>query len=345
MQDCRAGGPDAELSYIQPREMKGGVLTAIRGAPRIGRPHFVCQTDEDIKQAQTKLQNFWTNHPGARTEIEAQPLETCDPTTLGLRFLRVDHSIPGSATFALETPIGWIVYSGDLRLHGFSRWRTEQFAEEAAKLKPTVLIVEGTRLDPERSVEEPQVYQATDDVVAKAAGLVIADFSPRNIERLRTFHDIGIARGKNLVITTRDAYLLERMHVIDPAIPTPDEDGVMVLAEPSGSRQGWEKYVFDRFAGSVVEARDIRRAPAAYILCLSFWDIANLIDLEPEGGTYIYSSSEAYNEEQLFDHVRLGNWLSHFRMTPVGGLPGAEEGPFHASGHIDGPGMKSTGRA
>ena len=27
-------------------------------------------------------------------------------------------------------------------------------------------------------------------------------------------------------------------------------------------------------------------------------------------------------------------------MKAVGGLPGAEEGPYHASGHIDGPGME-----
>jgi ribonuclease J len=120
----------------------------------------------------------------------------------------------------------------------------------------------------------------------------------------------------------------------------PPRDMVLVLKEPAGIRHGWEKHVLNRFASSVVDARDIRADPAGHILCLSFFDISNLIDLEPEGGTYVYSSSEAYNEEQLFDQVRLGNWLSHFGMTSVGGLPGAEEGPFHASGHIDGPGME-----
>jgi ribonuclease J len=128
-----------------------------------------------------------------KTEIEAPPLATVDPTSLGLRFFRVDHSIPGSAAFALETPIGWIVYSGDLRLHGHSKWRSELFANEAAKLKPAVFIVEGTHLDRQVSVEEPEVHQAAADVVARATGLVIADFSPRNIERLRTFHDVAAA--------------------------------------------------------------------------------------------------------------------------------------------------------
>ena len=95
-----------------------------------------------------------------------------------------------------------------------------------------------------------------------------------------------------------------------------------------------------RFAEHVVEAKTISAEPGGYILCLSFFDITNLVDLEPEGGTYIYSSSEAFNEEQLIDQRRLAQWLQHFQLKPVGGLPGAERGPYHASGHIDGPGME-----
>ena len=58
------------------------------------------------------------------------------------------------------------------------------------------------------------------------------------------------------------------------------------------------------------------------------------------GGTYIYSASEAYDEEQRIDHQRLVNWLTHFGLKMVGGLPGAEKGPYHASGHIDGPALE-----
>src|SRR6266571_2586903 len=62
----------------------------------------------------------------------AAPLEAQDPATLGLRFWRVDHSIPGSAAWGIDTPIGWVIYSGDLRMHGHSRQRTEKFVKEAA---------------------------------------------------------------------------------------------------------------------------------------------------------------------------------------------------------------------
>lgn len=47
----------------------------------------------------------------------------------------------------------------------------------------------------------------------------------------------------------------------------------------------------------------------------------------------MYSSSEAYDEEQKIDHLRLANWIEAFQMEHVG----FEEKGYHASGHITGP--------
>jgi ribonuclease J len=341
VQDTRSGGPDAEFCYIAPRRRTGdGAIESIRNVPKVERAHIICDPAEDYAEPVERLERFWCDVPSTRTELDEVPLRFADLAGMGIRFFRVDHSIPGSAAFALETPIGWVVYSGDLRRHGHSKWRTEKFAEEAAVLKPAVLIVEGTSLRPQPALEESAVQKAAAEVVESEAGLVIADFSPRNIERLRTFHDIAEEQGRRLVVTTRDAYLLEHMRVVDPDIPRPDSDVIAILKEPSAQRNIWERELLVRFAGNVVEAPAIRSEPGAYILCISFWDITNLVDLEPQRGTYIYSSSEAHSEEQEFDHGRLQAWLDYFGLKAVGGLPGAEKGPYHASGHIDGPGME-----
>ena len=81
------------------------------------------------------------------------------------------------------------------------------------------------------------------------------------------------------------------------------------------------------------------------ILCFSFWDVKNLIDIDPPEGLYLYSSSEVYDEEGAMDMRRLRNWLTHFSLTPLG-LP--EEQPdgkwdvvegersYHSSGHASG---------
>jgi ribonuclease J len=336
MQDLGSG----EFSYVSPKEVSDdGALKSVTGVKQ-GRPHFICETDEVITRALEDLRSFFADHPGARTRFEPAPTETADLEASGIRFFRVDHSIPGSGAFAIDTPIGWVGYTGDLRRHGHSKWRTEGFAQQLRELKPAVLIVEGTRLDDTPAIEEPAVHEAARGVVKRETGLVIADFSARNIERLRTFRDIANELGRRLVVTMKDAYLLQHMHVIDAKIPAPDEEGLMILKTPRASSYGWEKALLDTYSGHVTDARAIRHRPGDFILCLSYWDIASLIDIEPDRGTYIYSASEAYDEEQKFDHLRLTHWLDHFGLTKVGGLPGAEQGPYHASGHIDGPGMQ-----
>ncbi len=340
MQDIAGGGPDAQYSYVSQYEVgHEGTLKAVTGV-RFGRPHVICDADPTVLAAFDDVAGFLRHHPGKRTSFAPAPIATPDLAPLGLRFFRVDHSIPGCGAFALDTPIGWVVYSGDLRRHGHSAWRTEQFAEQAAALKPALMIVEGTNLSDAAATREPVVREAAEDVVAGEPGLVIADFSPRNIERLRSFRDIAVARGRRLVVTVKDAYLLSQMHRIDPKIPHPEEEPIAVLRSPRATRTSWEDAALASCEGRLVDAGDVRAHPGGYLLCLSFWDITNLIDLEPDGGTYIYSSSEAYDEEQRFDHERLLNWLRHFGMKTVGGLPGSEQGPFHASGHMDGAGME-----
>jgi ribonuclease J len=340
MQDIAGGGPEASYSYLGPKELTDeGTLKSVTGL-RQGRPHQLCESDQPIAAALERLRSFFNDHPGKRTTFEPAPLGFADLAALGLRFFRVDHSIPGSGAFAVSTPIGWVGYTGDLRLHGHSRWRTEKFARELAELRPQLLIVEGTSLAERRATEEPEVHQAALEVIRRESGIVIADFSPRNIERLRTFRDIATEVGRRLVVTTKDAYLLEQMHLIDPAIPRPDQEPLGVLRAPRVTHSAWEDRVLDQFGARMVDAALIRAHPGGFVLCLSYWDIANLIDIEPASGTYIYSASEAYSEEQRIDQGRLKNWLDYFGLKPVGGLPGSEKGPFHASGHIDGAGME-----
>ncbi len=61
----------------------------------------------------------------------------------------------------------------------------------------------------------------------------------------------------------------------------------------------------------------------------------------PDGGIYIYSTSEAFSEEMEIDVRRLKNWLDFFKIEPIGfNVNKASELEFikgyHASGHISG---------
>lgn len=221
--------------------------------------------------------------------------------------------------------------------------------EEAAKLEPLVLICEGTHPETETPVTEEEVFARAAEAVRRAEGLVVADFGPRNIERLLSFLRAAREAGRRLAVTAKDAYLLEALHAAgEPGVPNPFEDESFALyVEAKATRQVWERKLLSRYQGRcpdrLVTAKEINRNQGYYVLCFSYYDLQELIDIQPDGGIYIYSSSEVFNEEMHMDLDRLRNWIRHFGLKLVGD-PGDREGRgrepgFHASGHIHGPGL------
>ena len=185
------------------------------------------------------------------------------------------------------------------------------------------------------------------DVVKKAQGrLVIADFGPRNIDRLISFLEIGRETGRQLVLTYKDIYLLDALHAAgESGIPDPFTDCNFVMYNrPKGTFYGWERTLIERYTQAcperLVTAPAIKKEPGRYILCFSYYDFLAPLDIAPEKAVYIYSSSEAYNEEMLIDHIRVKNWIDYFGMELYGALEeDREKCGFHASGHIHGPGL------
>ena len=92
------------------------------------------------------------------------------------------------------------------------------------------------------------------------------------------------------------------MRLVEPSLPYIScHPCLRLYDEPKAQPAAWEQRVRDRYAGRFVTPAEVRRAPGDFILCFSFWDIKNLIDIRPRGGRYVYSSSEAYSEEQMTD--------------------------------------------
>jgi ribonuclease J len=256
----------------------------------------------------------------------------------------VDHSIPGAGAYGIKTSAGWIIYTGDLRLHGKNAVLTRRFFEEAAELKPLALICEGTHPETQNPVTEEEVAANCYEVVAKTEGLVVADFGPRNIERLLSFLDIAGDTGRQLILTAKDIYLLEALRAAGEAsVPDPHEDErIMLYMKPKARKDKWEDALLERFNPSrILSAEDLKRDAEGCILCFSYYDFHVFLDIQPEGGTYIYSSSEAYDEEMLIDHQRIKNWIDYFGFELYGAIGrNRENSGFHASGHIHGPGIE-----
>ncbi|UCE45014.1 MAG: MBL fold metallo-hydrolase [Methanobacteriota archaeon] len=351
-QDSSRNEPGKEPVYFSERcvrETRGTqLLCSGRGGVLYRDYHLLDEPPTD------ELSRFWRfvpshalrKKPGATELIPGRfehGLESVD-----CEALPVDHSIKGACAFIIDTPNGCVIYTGDLRMHGLRHGTTREFVSRARASKPYVMIVEGTRVSKEDeepkhpSVTEEEVKETADSIMADVGGgLAIADFGPRNIERLEIFLDAARESHRKLAITAKDAYLLHAMHMIDTSIPVPGDD-MLVYDSPKGSTGKFEEWVVEHeYTDSLVRPSEVGRSPGDFLLSFSFFDMKNLIDIKPKGGHYIFSSSEAHNEEQIIDFVRLGRWLSRFGIEAHGFRIGDDEkpvfessdGPLHASGH------------
>ncbi|MFQ6019618.1 MAG: MBL fold metallo-hydrolase [Dehalococcoidia bacterium] len=359
MQDSGQSDFEKEVCYLNPRVLDD------RDADSDERGYLATQREQrqrpfalvDSPELADEAGRFWTRAPSTKKFVlPAGALPAPDRVgTLPVRCFPIDHSIFGASAWAVETSAGWVVYTGDVRVHGARGEGSRRFIEQARALRPRVLLCEGTRVPKRGDEHEPDPPLVTERDVEQNAlrqvegeeRLVVADFGPRNIERLQAFLRVTEHVGRTMLVLAKDAYLLDAMSLIDPSIPTVrSHPALRIYRDLKSKSQPWEKKLREEHRDRFVTPEQVQGSPDMFVLCFSFWDVKNLIDIRPQGGRYIYSSSEAYTEEQRLDLVRLRNWLRHFSMKEVG-LPLSDDGDqpefssgeelLHASGHASGP--------
>jgi ribonuclease J len=298
---------------------------------------------------------FW-GEATRQKKLDSQPIDDISKCNFNLRCFPVDHSIPGACSWGIETSSGWVIYSGDLRLHGKRGKSTEVFMKAAAELHPRALILEGTNVDKKENVSEHEVYENALKAINNARGLVIADFPARDVDRLLTFLQVARDTKRKLAILPKDAYLLKTMRLLEPEIPDIAQEAAFVIYQEttaSKSPAQWLKKIYEEYSSKIVLAKDVRSNQDDFILCFSFWDLNELPSIQPRAGSlYVFSSSEPHNEEQVMDFWRLHHWLRHFQLRAVGlpverngkwEIPEEEKG-LHASGHACGPDLLRVAR-
>jgi ribonuclease J len=333
-----------ELAYCRLRSPNAaGELEADPSGASLGRPAHTAD-----REPPPALQRLWTTLPKQRKALEPAPISAPRAEYAGVRVRAypVDHSIPGALAFAFECADGFVVYTGDFRRHGAGAGLLDAMVADLQRERVAVLVVEGTRLTREvqQNVTESQVCANARAVVASSAGkLVVADFGPRHVERLQTFLQVAAETSRQLVVLPKDGYLLEALTAAEPTFSTTlQHPNLAFFTRPRLARDLWLREFTNRHRARFVDATEVRRDPGRYLLAFSFFDLVDLLDVEPEDGVYVYSSSEAYGEDNRVDFWRLWNWLRRLRMEPHGfRWEGADErgrpvfeGGLHASGHV-----------
>jgi len=170
---------------------------------------------------------------------------------------------------------------------------------------------------------EEEVLDKLNTLVAESRGLVIADFSKTDVDRLRSFYTVAEKSGRTLAISLKQARLLWHLRT-DPKIKLPSLSDVVVYKKHKKRYERWEQEVLNSL--SSVDADEVAKKQRELILISSYYDLEELIEVEPLAGScFILSASEPFNEEMELDYERITNWLNHL------GLPFYH---IHVSGHI-----------
>jgi len=237
--------------------------------------------------------------------------------------IHVDHSVPGSYGFIVHTTSGAIIYTGDFRRHGSRPDLTEDFIGRSSESHPEALICESTNMASVEISSEREVMEKINNVVSRASGLVMANFSWADIDRLRSFYEAAEKNERSLVVTPKQAHLLNQLSG-DPHLNVPKIDELLIFRREKKRYYDWEKEIMD--SAETIDSHEISGRQSEIILVCSFYDLTELTEIRPDAGScYILSASEPFNEEMEMDYNRLINWLEHY------GLP---QFHIHVSGHI-----------
>jgi ribonuclease J len=357
LRDTAPSSMGSEVTYYSEKKpvegCEGLVLESDYSSNYVSRD-FYCVTEPS-----DGLKNFVSGRPGEKSaKKKVEPGKLCHMDELDLPFevsaFPVDHSLYGAVGYILKAKAGpTIAYTGDFRLHGINAEMTRKFIANAKEA--SVLIIEGTRVsrNDTYNVSEEEVFANCLRVVGEAPSkkLVIADFSARNFERLERFLEVARRTGRELVVTAKDAYMLHAIGCSGNGCIMEDRKVRIYRELKNPSRCKWEDEVVRGLWGEkYVDPGAISKQPGDYILCFSFYDMKHLLDIKPHGGTYIYSSSEAFSEEDTFDFIRLGRWVDFFGLKTYGfkivdeghSVKPVFEWGFHASGHASREEIEST---
>ncbi|MGB9841710.1 MAG: MBL fold metallo-hydrolase [Candidatus Bathyarchaeales archaeon] len=266
------------------------------------------------------------------SDIAFKPFRTGQKIQVGsleIEPFHVDHSVPGAYGFLIHTSKGTVAYTGDFRDHGAKPELTSDFVEHAAKAEPVAVVTEATNMTGATVSSEAEVERKLDSIVAAADGIVLAEFSYSDVDRLNSFFHIAKKNQRCLALSLKQAHLLEALRR-DKGLTVPplDDEGVLIFRKSKKRFDKWETQLIEKYSAQnkIFDVFDVSKQQCKVVLAISFHDFEELVALKPVAGScYVLSASEPFNEEMELDYERLVNWLRHY------GLP---QYHVHVSGHI-----------
>jgi ribonuclease J len=291
-------------------------------------PVYCGETTKIILQAQGEMRR--ADLEFNVQDIAFKPFRTGDTKKIGsveIEPIHVDHSVPGAYGFVIHTSNGAVIYTGDFRVHGTKPQMTQDFAEKAREAEPVAIITEATNMTSATVSSEAEVEDKLNGIVNEADGIVLAEFAYADVDRLNSFFRVAKKNGRCLAVSLKQAYLLNALRA-DEHLDVPDlnDENVLIFRKSKSTNYKWEKQILEHYSDKIKTAFDVSKQQCKLILALSFYDLEELVDIQPEAGScFVLSVSEPFNEEMEIDSEKLVHWLGHY------GLP---QYHVHVSGHV-----------
>jgi ribonuclease J len=241
--------------------------------------------------------------------------------------IHVDHSVPGACGFIIHTSNGAIVYTGDFRSHGAKPEMTRDFAHRSGEAEPIAAVTEATNMIGASASSEAEVESKLDSIIAQSSGIVLAEFAHADVDRLNSFFRTAKRNDRCLAVSLKQAHLLSRLHAdAGLNVPSLSDKNILIFRKSKKREEKWEKQILEQYPSKIVDVFEVSKLQCKVVLALSFYDLEELVEIQPEAGScYISSSSEPFNKEMMMDFGKLVSWLEHY------GLPQYQ---VHVSGHV-----------
>ncbi|HEV7404403.1 MAG TPA: MBL fold metallo-hydrolase [Chthoniobacteraceae bacterium] len=253
--------------------------------------------------------------------VPASWRESVTPILLGdLRVTAypVDHSSPGAVGYLVEHGSERLFYTGDLRFHGWKNGMRRRIVGDLAGTLD-LLITEGTNVGrPSRALKsEHAVMERACALMRGHPSLVMAAYSPQNIDRFVSFFKAALRSYRTFVCDVYQAAVLQQLNL--PSLPKPSRDGLRVFLPPH--RRKIPAYE-DRLGDAIISLEEILATPQRFLMLTRpsmMLDIANQL---PIGTRLLYGMWSGYRQT--------GAWR---RVEQMLAACGGEVHECHASGH------------
>jgi len=253
----------------------------------------------------------------------------------------VDHSIPATFGFRIETNRASIAYTSDIRLHGVVSKYTEEFIEKVRDVD--ILLIEGTRINDSTTRSEDDVKnQVIIETLKKKNGKLVSTLvSPLDIDRVRTLIEAAEECNRIPILSSRIYHLIKTLYEEESKVKLPNLENVKVYFEKRsiidegyflGSTyfRGWLKKIYESLLNTdkLIKPEEISKHQDRFFLIFnSHQCVFELAEINPTPGSlFIESTSEPHDEEQEIEWEKVENWINLLRL---------DSRWIHASGHAN----------